>query len=125
MSNQYTLTHTGGTGTQSTNHPVTGLSDFEGTPYPNSPPTFSAEGSEQVGSFGNPSAGPQVFGLGGGGAGSANFNWPNPQGYGAGTSGGEALDYNILDGSTAVAFAGGGGAGYSYPAGAGLSLIHI
>ena len=119
LSNQYTLTHTGGTGTQSTNHPVTGLSDFEGTPYPNSPPTFSAEGSEQVGSFGNPSAGPQVYGLGGGGAGSANFNWPNPQGYGAGTSGGEALDYNILDGSTAVAFAGGGGAGYSYPAGAG------
>ena len=119
LSNQYTLTHTGGTGTQSTNHPVTGLSDFEGTPYPNSPPTFSAEGSEQVGSFGNPSVGPQVYGLGGGGAGSANFNWPNPQGYGAGTSGGEALDYNILDGSTAVAFAGGGGAGYSYPAGAG------
>ena len=119
LSNQYTLTHTGGTGTQSTNHPVTGLSDFEGTPYPNSPPTFSAEGSEQVGSFGNPSAGPQVYGLGGGGAGSANFNWPNPQGFGAGTSGGEALDYNILDGSTAVAFAGGGGAGYSYPAGAG------
>ena len=119
LSNQYTLTHTGGTGTQSTNHPVTGLSDFEGTPYPNSPPTFSAEGSEQVGSFGNPSAGPQVYGLGGGGAGSANFNWPNPQGYGAGTSGGEALDYNILDGSTAVAFAGGGGAGYSYPTGAG------
>tara|TARA_B100000519_G_C14237212_1_gene435353 strand:+ start:570 stop:2204 length:1635 start_codon:yes stop_codon:yes gene_type:complete len=119
LSNQYTLTHTGGTGTQSTNHPVTGLSDFEGTPYPNSPPTFSAEGSEQVGSFGNPSAGPQVYGLGGGGAGSANFNWPNPQGFGAGASGGEALDYNILDGSTAVAFAGGGGAGYSYPAGAG------
>ena len=119
LSNQYTLTHTGGTGTQSTNHPVTGLSDFEGTPYPNSPPSFSAEGSEQVGSFGNPSAGPQVYGLGGGGAGSANFNWPNPQGYGAGTSGGEALDYNILDGSTAVAFAGGGGAGYAYPAGAG------
>jgi hypothetical protein len=119
LSNQYTLTHTGGTGTQSTNHPVTGLSDFEGTPYPNSPPTFSAEGSEQVGSFGNPSAGPQVYGLGGGGAGSANFNWPNPQGYGAGASGGEALDYNILDGSTAVAFAGGGGAGYSYPQGAG------
>ena len=119
LSNQYTLTHTGGTGTQSTNHPVTGLSDFEGTPYPNSPPTFSAEGSEQVGSFGNPSAGPQVYGLGGGGAGSANFNWPNPQGYGAGASGGEALDYNILDGSTAVAFAGGGGAGYSYPTGAG------
>jgi len=119
LSNQYTLTHTGGTGTQSTNHPVTGLSDFEGTPYPNSPPTFSAEGSEQVGSFGNPSAGPQVYGLGGGGAGSANFNWPNPQGFGAGTSGGEALDYNILDGSTAVAFAGGGGAGYSYPTGAG------
>ena len=119
LSNQYTLTHTGGTGTQSTNHPVTGLSDFEGTPYPNSPPSFSAEGSEQVGSFGNSSAGPQVYGLGGGGAGSANFNWPNPQGFGAGSSGGEALDYNILDGSTAVAFAGGGGAGYSYPTGAG------
>ena len=119
LSNQYTLTHTGGTGTQSTNHPVTGLSDFEGTPYPNSPPSFSAEGSEQVGSFGNSAAGPQVFGMGGGGAGSANFNWPNPQGFGAGASGGEALDYNILDGSTAVAFAGGGGAGYAYPQGAG------
>ena len=97
LSNQYTLTHTGGTGTQSTNHPVTGLSDFEGTPYPNSPPSFSAEGSEQVGSFGNSAAGPQVFGMGGGGAGSANFNWPNPQGFGAGASGGEGLDYNILD----------------------------
>jgi len=119
LSNQTPLSHTGGTGTQSTNHPVTGLSDFEGTPYPNSPPSFSAEGSEQVGSFGNSSSGPQVFGLGGGGAGSANFTWPNPQGYGAGTAGGEALDYNIVDGSTAVAFAGGGGAGYTYPQGAG------
>ena len=119
LSNQTPLSHTGGTGTQSTNHPVTGLSDFEGTPYPNSPPSFSAEGSEQVGSFGNSSSGPQVFGLGGGGAGSANFTWPNPQGFGAGTAGGEALDYNIVDGSTAVAFAGGGGAGYTYPQGGG------
>ena len=54
LSNQPPVGTTGGTGTQATNHPVTGISDFEGTPYPNSPPSFSAEGSEQVGSFGNP-----------------------------------------------------------------------
>ena len=102
----------GGLGLQSTNHPVTGLSDFEGTPYPNSPPSFSAEGSEQVGSFGNSVTTPQTYGSGGGGAGSTNQNSGHPQGSGA--NGGEGLDYNILDGSTAVAFAGGGAAG-SYP----------
>ena len=119
LSNQYTISHTGGTGTQSTNHPVTGLSDFEGTAYVNSPPSFSAEGSEQVGSFGNPSAGPQVYGIGGGGAGSSNFTQPHPQGFGNGANGGEGLDYNIVDGSTAIGFAGGGGAGYSMPNGGG------
>jgi len=119
LSNQYTLTHTGGTGTQSTNHPITGISDFEGTAYVNSPPSFSSEGSEQVGSFGNSAAGPQVYGMGGGGAGSSNFTNPHPQGFGAGTNGGEGLDYNIVDGSTAIGFAGGGAAGYSAPTGAG------
>ena len=102
----------GGEGTQSTNHPVTGLSDFEGTPYPNSPPSFSAEGSEQVGSFGSSSETPQVYGIGGAGAGSGAFPSGHPQG--AGAMGGEGLDYNILDGSTAVAFSGGGAAG-SWP----------
>ena len=99
----------GGEGTQSTNHPVTGLSDFEGTAYVNSPPSFSSEGSEQVGSFGNNSDGPQNYGFGGGGAGSTQC--PRP-GFpcSAKSNGGEALDYNILDGSTAKAFAGGGGA---------------
>ena len=119
LSNQYTISHTGGTGTQSTNHPVTGLSDFEETAYANSPPSFSAEGSEQVGSFGNPSAGPQVYGIGGGGAGSSNFTQPHPQGFGNGANGGEGLDYNIVDGSSAIGFAGGGGAGYSMPQGGG------
>lgn len=99
----------GGEGTQSTNHPVTGLSDFEGTPYPNSPPSFSSEGSEQVGSFGNNSNGPQNYGFGGGGAGSTQFPRAGFPGS-ANSNGGEALDYNILDGSTAKAFAGGGGA---------------
>ena len=109
LSNQYTISHTGGTGTQSTNHPVTGLSDFEETAYANSPPSFSSEGSEQVGSFGNSVTTPQINGSGGGGAGSTNQNSGHPQGLGA--SGGEGLDYNILDGSTAVAFSGGGAAG--------------
>ena len=99
----------GGLGLQSTNHPVTGLSDFEGTSYTNSPPSFSSEGSEQVGSFGNSVTTPQINGSGGGGAGSTNQNSGHPQGLGA--SGGEGLDYNILDGSTAVAFSGGGAAG--------------
>jgi len=111
MSNQPPVGNTGGTGTQSTNHPVTGLSDFEGTAYVNSPPSFSAEGSEQVGSFGNSAAGPQVYGFGGGGAGSTNFNHPNGAGQSIKSMGGEGLDYNILDGSTAVGFGGGGGAG--------------
>ena len=99
----------GGLGTQATNHPVTGLSDFEGTPYPNSPPSFSSEGSEQVGSFGNNAVGPQVFGIAGAGAGASNEPTGHPQG--AGAEGGEGLDYNIIDGSTAVGFAGGGAAG--------------
>ena len=99
----------GGEGTQSTNHPVTGLSDFEGTAYVNSPPSFSSEGSEQVGSFGNNSDGPQNYGFGGGGAGSTQFPRAGFPGS-ANSNGGEALDYNILDGSTAKAFAGGGGA---------------
>ena len=99
----------GGEGTQSTNHPVTGLSDFEGTAYVNSPPSFSSEGSEQVGSFGNNSDGPQNYGFGGGGAGSTQFPRPGFPGS-ANSNGGEALDYNILDGSTAKAYAGGGGA---------------
>ena len=111
MANQPPVGNTGGTGTQSTNHPVTGLSDFEGTAYVNSPPSFSAEGSEQVGSFGNSAAGPQVYGFGGGGAGSTNFNHPNGAGQSIKSMGGEGLDYNILDGSTAVGFGGGGGAG--------------
>ena len=111
MTNQPPVATTGGTGTQATNHPVTGLSDFEGTPYPNSPPSFSAEGSEQVGSFGNPASGsPQVWGFGGGGAGSSTF--PNGHPQGGNKMGGEGLDYNIVDGSTAIGFAGGGGAGY-------------
>ena len=111
MTNQPPVATTGGTGTQSTNHPVTGLSDFEGTPYPNSPPSFSAEGSEQVGSFGNPASGsPQVWGFGGGGAGSSTF--PNGHPQGGNIMGGEGLDYNIVDGSTAVGFAGGGAGGY-------------
>ena len=110
LSNQPPVGTTGGTGTQATNHPVTGISDFEGTPYPNSPPSFSAEGSEQVGSFGNPSSGsPQVWGFGGGGAGSSTF--PNGHPQGGNTMGGEGLDYNIVDGSTAIGFAGGGSGG--------------
>ena len=115
LANQPPVGTTGGTGTQATNHPVTGLSDSEGTPYPNSPPSFSAEGSEQVGSFGNTAVGPQGWGFGGGGAGSANFDEPHPQsgsGFGKGANGGEGLDYNIVDGSTAIGFAGGGSAGY-------------
>lgn len=111
LSNQPPVGTTGGSGTQATNHPVTGLSDFEGTPYPNSPPSFSAEGSEQVGSFGNNSAGPQVYGFGGGGAGSTNFNHPNGAGQSIKSMGGEGLDYKILDNVTAVGFGGGGGAG--------------
>ena len=110
LSNQPPVGTTGGTGTQATNHPVTGISDFEGTPYPNSPPSFSAEGSEQVGSFGNPSSGsPQVWGFGGGGAGSSTF--PNGHPQGGNIMGGEGLDYNIVDGSTAIGFAGGGSGG--------------
>ena len=111
LTNQPPVGTTGGTGTQASNHPVTGISDFEGTPYPNSPPSFSAEGSEQVGSFGNPSSGsPQVWGFGGGGAGSSTF--PNGHPQGGNIQGGEALDYNIVDGSTAIGFAGGGAGGY-------------
>jgi hypothetical protein len=111
LSNQPPVGTTGGTGTQATNHPVTGISDFEGTPYPNSPPSFSAEGSEQVGSFGNPSSGsPQVWGFGGGGAGSTTS--PNGHPQGGNIEGGEGLDYNIVDGSTAIGFAGGGAGGY-------------
>ena len=113
LSNQPPVGTTGGSGTQASNHPVTGISDFEGTPYPNSPPSFSAEGSEQVGSFGNNAAGPQGYGFGGGGAGSTNFTQPNPQNLLLGANGGEGLDYNIVDGSTAIGFAGGGGAGFS------------
>ena len=109
IGNQSPVGPEGGVGTQSTNHPVTGLSDFEGTPYPNSPPSFSSEGSEQVGSFGNPADGPQNYGVGGGGAGSTSSPSPHPQG--AHVSGGEGLDYNIADGSTAVGYAGGGAAG--------------
>tara|TARA_E500000331_G_scaffold356727_1_gene415954 strand:+ start:1951 stop:3540 length:1590 start_codon:yes stop_codon:yes gene_type:complete len=111
LSNQPPVGTTGGSGTQASNHPVTGLSDFEGTAYPNSPPSYSAENSEQVGSFGNSAAGPQVYGFGGGGAGSTNFNHPNGAGQSIKSMGGEGLDYNILDGSTAVGFGGGGGAG--------------
>ena len=111
LSNQPPVGNTGGTGTQTTNHPVTGLSDFEGTSYPNSPPSFSAEGSEQVGSFGNNAAGPQVYGFGGGGAGTTNFNHPNGAGQSIKSMGGEGLDYKILDNVTAVGFGGGGGAG--------------
>ena len=58
-------------------------------------------------------------GIGGGGAGSSNFTQPHPQGFGNGANGGEGLDYNIVDGSTAIGFAGGGGAGYSMPNGGG------
>jgi len=111
LTNQPPVGTTGGTGTQATNHPVTGISDSEGTPYPNSPPSFSAEGSEQVGSFGNPSNGsPQVWGFGGGGAGSTTS--PNGHPQGGNIEGGEGLDYNIVDGSTAIGFAGGGAGGY-------------
>ena len=113
LSNQPPVGTTGGTGTQASNHPVTGISDSEGTPYPNSPPSFSAEGSEQVGSFGNSAAGPQGYGFGGGGAGSSNFTQPHPQNLLLGANGGEGLDYNIVDGSTAIGFAGGGGSGFS------------
>ena len=113
LSNQSGAPGDAGEGTQATNHPVTGLSDFEGTSYTNSPPSFSAEGSEQVGSFGQSSENPGAeYGIGGAGAGSGAFNSGHPQGNGA--MGGEGLDYNILDGSTAVAFSGGGAAG-SYP----------
>ena len=113
LSNQPPVGTTGGSGTQAPNHPVTGLSDSEGTPYPNSPPSFSAEGSEQVGSFGSNAAGPQGYGFGGGGAGSSNFTQPHPQNLLLGANGGEGLDYNIVDGSTAIGFAGGGGSGFS------------
>jgi len=113
LSNQPPVGTTGGSGTQAPNHPVTGISDSEGTPYPNSPPSFSDEGSEQVGSFGNNAAGPQGYGFGGGGAGSSNFTQPHPQGLLNGANGGEGLDYNIVDGSTAIGFAGGGGSGFS------------
>ena len=119
MTNQPPVGTTGGSGTQAPNHPVTGLSDSEGTPYPNSPPSFSAEGSEQVGSFGSNAAGPQGYGFGGGGAGSSNFTQPHPQNLLLGANGGEGLDYNIVDGSTAIGFAGGGGTGYSSYAGEG------
>ena len=53
LSNQPPVGNTGGEGTQASNHPVTSLTDFEGTAYVNSPPSFSSEGNEQVGSFGN------------------------------------------------------------------------
>ena len=71
-------------------------------------------GSSSVSGGGNGgnSGGTGSSGSGGGGAGSTNQNSGHPQGSGA--NGGEGLDYNILDGSTAVAFAGGGAAG-SYP----------
>ena len=42
---------------------------------------FFYEGSEQVGSFGNPSSGsPQVWGFGGGGNGGSTFPNGHPQG---------------------------------------------
>ena len=111
LSNQPPVGNTGGEGTQASNHPVTSLTDFEGTAYVNSPPSFSSEGNEQVGSFGNDAAGPQVYGFGGGGAGGSNFNHPNGAGQSIKSMGGEGLDYKILDNVTAVGFGGGGGAG--------------
>ena len=112
LSNQPPVGTTGGSGTQAPNHPVTGLSDSEGTPYPNSPPSFSAEGSEQVGSFGNNAVVVHKFGVLVVVVLEVQTLPTTPTKLVIlGANGGEGLDYNIVDGSTAIGFAGGGGGG--------------
>jgi hypothetical protein len=94
--------------TQTTNHPVPGLSN---DPLPGTP--INARGS-----FGNAGGlgfhtGPQsqlANSGGGGGAGAEGGDVTSPQGQ-RGGSGGIGLNYNIADGSTPVGYAGGGGGG--------------
>ena len=94
--------------TQTTNHPVPGLSN---DPLPGTP--INARGA-----FGNAGGlgfhtGPQsqlANTGGGGGAGAQGGDVTQPQGQ-RGGAGGIGLNYNIADGSTPVGYAGGGGGG--------------
>ena len=94
--------------TQTTNHPVPGLSN---DPLPGTP--INARGA-----FGNAGGlgfvtGPQSQlsnSGGGGGAGAQGGDVTLPQGQ-RGGAGGIGLNYNIADGSTPVGYAGGGGGG--------------
>jgi len=96
--------------TQTTNHPVPGLSN---DPLPGTP--INARGA-----FGNAGGlgfhtGPQSQlgnSGGGGGAGGEGGDVTSPQGQ-LGGAGGIGLNYNIADGSTPVGYAGGGGGGGS------------
>ena len=94
--------------TQTSNHPVPGLSN---DPLPGTP--INARGA-----FGNAGGlgfhtGPQsqlANSGGGGGAGAQGGDVTSPQGM-RGGAGGIGLNYNIADGSTPVGYAGGGGGG--------------
>ena len=96
--------------TQTSNHPVPGLSN---DPLPGTP--INARGA-----FGNAGGlgfhtGPQSQlgnSGGGGGAGAQGGDVTSPQGM-RGGAGGIGLNYNIADGSTPVGYAGGGGGGAS------------
>ena len=94
--------------TQTTNHPVPGLSN---DPLPGTP--INARGAfGNAGGFGF-ITGPQsqlANTGGGGGAGAQGGDNLSPQGQ-RGGAGGIGLNYNIADGSTPVGYAGGGGGG--------------
>ena len=94
--------------TQTTNHPVPGLSN---DPLPGTP--INARGAfGNAGGFGFVT-GPQsqlANTGGGGGAGAQGGDISSPQGQ-RGGAGGIGLNYNIADGSTPVGYAGGGGGG--------------
>ena len=116
--------------TQTTNHPVPGLSN---DPLPGTP--INARGA-----FGNAGGlgfhtGPQsqlANTGGGGGAGAQGGDVTQPQGQ-RGGAGGIGLNYNIADGSTPVGYAGGGGGGgsdtappnESVPYGAGIGQLSV
>ena len=113
--------------TQTTNHPVPGLSNdpLPGTPI-NARGAFGNAGGISSGTATNSS---NANSGGGGGAGTSGGDGvSSPQ---TGGAGGEGLNYNIADGSTSVGYAGGGGGGgadtappsESVPYGAGVGQI--
>ena len=95
--------------TQTTNHPVPGLSNdpLPGTPI-NARGAFGSAGGISSGTATN-----STHGTSGGGGGAKEAGTDGTDSPETGGAGGEGLLYNVADGSTPVGYAGGGGGGGS------------